>query len=234
MDESTPTDATLDPRRLAPVAVGVEMWWCNLAHRHAEIDTFEAWLAHDEHVRAARFGRVDLRDRYVVGRAMLRLVLSRQFGMPPAEVPIRRGVRGRPWIEGAPGFDFNVSHTDGKALIGIARGRRIGVDLESEDRVANTRRLARRVLTANERAGLEGLAVDEHRRAFLRHWTCKEALSKATGDGLAAPFGRISVAIAPRLRLTAGPEPYRPDAWELVAVMVPPGYLGTVALSLPR
>jgi 4'-phosphopantetheinyl transferase len=216
------------------VAAGVAMWWCDLARSRAEIDALNASLAHDEHVRAARFGRPDLRDRYVVGRAMLRLVLSRELDMKPDAVPICHGARGRPFVEGSAGLDFNVSHTDGKALIGIAHGRRIGVDLESDTRIANAERLARRVLTAEERRALEGVAGDDHRRAFLRHWTCKEALSKATGDGLSAPFGRISVTIAPILRLTAGPEPYRPDAWELVAVAVPTGYLGTVALSFQR
>lgn len=222
------------PLRLESPAPNVDAWWCVLAREPSEIPTLGQWLSGEERDRAARFGRPDLRDRYVAGRALLRWILAHELGGAPASIPIRRGVRGRPYVDGAPDFDFNVSHTESRALVGVARGRRIGVDLESEDRLANVDRLARRVMTEDERTQWAGLAEPDRRRAFLRHWTCKEALAKATGDGLAAPFGRISVTALPHLRIASGPEPYRADTWELVAVRVPPAYIGTIALAAPR
>ena len=162
---------------------------------------------------------------------MLGIVL----GVPPAAVPIARGRRGRPQLAGIDAdLDFNVSHTGGVALIGLRRnnGRdaRIGVDVERADRVLGSDRLARKFLTSNERATLEDLEPGERRRAFLRYWTCKEAMSKATGDGLIAPFRHLEVDLQAAPRLVAGPAPYAPPAWALVAAPVPEGYFATVAL----
>ena len=89
--------------------------------------------------------------------------------------------------------------------------------------------LARRILTDRERAALPA-NDDAIRRRILRLWTCKEALAKATGDAMSAPFGRLDIATEPALKLVDGPPPYDPRDFELFAAGVPDGYLATVAL----
>ena len=221
---------------LPDVAPGVELWWTDLAHDAADIAPVEAWLSPAEQARAARFGTDLLRRKYIAGRTSLRQVLGATLGIEPAAVPIRRGPRGRPELDGtvAP-HDFNISHTDGGALIGVARRgpadrRRIGVDVEREERLVGADRLARKFLSPVEQDSLRGLDADARRRRFLRYWTCKEAMSKATGDGIGAPFGRLTVELEPVPRLAAGPPPYVPGAWQLHAAAVPHGFLATVAL----
>jgi phosphopantetheinyl transferase len=68
----------------------------------------------------------------------------------------------------------------------------------------------------------------------LRLWTCKEAMSKATGDGLAAPFRALDVSNEGPPRVRDGPAPYRPADWQLHALEAPAGYLATLALWLVR
>ena len=111
-----------------------------------------------------------------------------------------------------------------------SRGVRIGVDLERASRNVNDVGVARRVCTVHEREALAALDEDARRLAFLRLWTCKEAMSKATGDALAAPFRRLDVAREPNLALIAGPPPYVPREWALHSIKVPEGFIGTVAL----
>lgn len=206
------------------------LWWAELAATECEIARVAAWLAPAEQARAARFGRETLAHRYIAGRALLRWLLGRTLGLPPRAVPIVRGARGRPQLGGDTGIDFNVSHTQGVALIGIARGRRIGVDVERADRIVRADALARKFLTAAERATLAPLPEAERRMRFLRYWTCKEAMSKATGDGLSAPFRQLEVALADGIDLAGGPDPYQPRCWQLASVDVPEGLLATVAL----
>ena len=174
------------PVALAPPVAGVFLWWATLAASDAEVARVSGWLAPAEHARAARFGREILSRRYVLGRALLRWALGNVLGLPPPAVPIVRGARGRPQLEGDTGLDFNVSHTGGVALIGVLRtnGRhvRIGVDVECVARELGSDRLARKFLTAPERSAISGLGPDDRRRAFLRYWTCKEAMSKATDE----------------------------------------------------
>jgi 4'-phosphopantetheinyl transferase len=125
------------------------------------------------------------------------------------------------------------------ALIGIAdalpAGMRIGVDVEHGQRKVNADGLSRKFLSERERAGLAAMPADERRRGFLRLWTCKEAMSKATGDALAAPFRHLDVSLDRGLSLVAGPPPYTPANWALHAAVMPDGFLATVALwDAPR
>ena len=55
-------------------------------------------------------------------------------------------------------------------------------------------------------------------------------MSKATGDGLLAPFRDIDVDLTAAPRLVSGPAPYRPPAWTLIAAPVPEDHFATVAL----
>jgi 4'-phosphopantetheinyl transferase len=221
-------------RALPSPSEGVQAWWRELGADDRIDPAFAAMLSAAEQARAARFGTPLLRARYVAGRATLRLLLGRWLGMDAADVPIARGRRGRPYVarDGAP--DFNVSHTRDAAIIALSPRGPLGVDLERADRSVDAARLARKFATARERAAMAALDDDGARRRFLRLWTCKEAMSKATGDGLAAPMGRLDVdADAPGLRLVDGPAPYVAADWSLIAIDVPATHMATAALWRP-
>jgi 4'-phosphopantetheinyl transferase len=207
----------------------IGVWWKTLTAGDDEFAQLSTWLAPQEHARAARFARDDLKRRYIVGRATLRWVLARALGIAPAEVRIVRGERGRPHLDGNATLDFNVSHTAGVALIGLAVSGRIGVDVERLERNVSADGLAKKFLTAGERSTLASLDEESRRRRFLRYWTCKEAMSKATGDGLSAPFRRLDVRLDQTIELIAGPTPYEPERWRLHPITVAEGYLATVA-----
>lgn len=219
---------------LPPPAEGVHAWWRELTSSDADVDAARTVLSAEEIARAERFGTPALRARYITGRATLRMLLGRWLSVAPDIVPLVRGARGRPRIDMVDAPDFNVSHTRDAAIIVIATSVRIGVDLERRDREVDAVRLARKFLTARERDAMETLAENARREHFLRLWTCKEAMSKATGDGLSAPLGRLSVdASAEGLSLADGPPPYIPGAWQLVAIDVPATHMATAALWRP-
>jgi 4'-phosphopantetheinyl transferase len=222
-------------QELPAIEPGVALWWCELERTPDELAHIATLLSPAELARAARFGTDALRQRWMAGRSALRTVLGRTLGIDPAEVAIVRGARGRPQLaENTARIDFNVSHTRGVALVAVARGvagtLRVGVDIEHRDRAVGADRLARKFLTASERAMLADLPPDLRRQRFLRYWTCKEAMSKATGDGLIAPMRQLDVDLAPAPRLRAGPPPYSPRDWSLAFADVPDEWLATVAL----
>jgi len=220
------------PRPLASPEPGLAMWWCPLACDTEAMAALWAMLSPEEVARAERFGTDALRLRYVVGRSALRRTLGQRLGIEPAAVPIRRGARGRPMLEGERVPDFNVTHTLGVALIAhLDRpGWRVGVDIEGVDRTLSHDALARKFLTGRERAAIATLDDDARRRAFLRLWTCKEAMSKATGEGLIAPFREIGIDTAAGLAVAEGPGPYAPHRWTLHPVPVSDDLYATVAL----
>jgi 4'-phosphopantetheinyl transferase len=211
----------------------VALWWGSLECDAAVRKTIAAWLSADEQKRMQRFGNDALRSRYLVGRASLRWILAQALGARPRDIEIVRGRRGRPQLAHAANIDFNVSHTENVALFAMCGAGRIGVDVERDDRVIHSAGLVRRVLTERERAALPS-NDDAARRRILRLWTCKEALAKATGDAMSAPFRRLDIAAEPALSLVAGPAPYDADDFALLPAAVPDGYLATVALWHPR
>ena len=215
---------------LSPPSSGIRLAWCPLHATSSQLRSYASVLSAAEHARAARFGNALLRERFTIGRAALRSVLAHALGVAPADVVIVRGTRGRPRLAADTPLDFNVSHTGATALIGVTDHGRIGVDVERGDRSINLTGIARKFLTRNERDALAPLDSDAARRQVLRLWTCKEAMSKATGDALSAPFAAIDVDLRDGPALRGGPGKYRPAGWVLHAVEMPGDYIATIAM----
>jgi hypothetical protein len=118
-------------------------------------------LSADERARAARLLRDEPRRRWQAGRAALRTVLGGYLGIAPAAVQLRLGRRGKPALaDPAASLRFNLSHSDELALIALARGREVGVDVER---------------------------IGERPPSFYAEWTRREALGKCFGGGFAEP-----------------------------------------------
>ena len=213
----------------------VDLWWCSLETTPSLLQMLEGYLSRAELARASRFGHSRLRDRYVMGRRSLRSIIGGELGLDPGSVENVRGTRGRPQLAGKPPpLDFNISHTDGVAIVGVVQHARIGVDIERIDRVINVAGIARKFLTANERSELAGHAPDDARRRVLTLWTCKEAMSKATGDALSAPFATLDIDLRDGRTLRNGTGLYQPVNWSLHSAAVPSDYVATVAVWHPR
>ena len=100
----------------------------------------------------------------------------------------------------------------------------VGVDVEQLDGRphplggdGDPEALARMVLSAAERAVLAAVPPAARARAFLVAWTRKEAVTKATGDGLRAAFSDVVVAAdAGPPRLVSWPYPRSPHSVSLL------------------
>jgi 4'-phosphopantetheinyl transferase len=143
-------------------------------------------LTTEERDRASRLRFEDDRGRAIVGRGMLRTVLSGCTGQPPAEIELVEDRHGRPLLHGAGSskLHFNVAHSGGWILIGVADGARIGVDVEQIRPVSDIASLMERFFAPGETAAIMSLRSDERLTAFFDCWTRKEAYLKAMGVGL--------------------------------------------------
>ena len=183
-------------------AEGVDLWFADLAAWTGWLPATDVTLldAHESQ-RAAAITVTTLRAEFIASRALLRRVLGSALGQPPAHPVIIPGEHGKPALQqrGAdPPLHFNLSHSRGGWLLAVTREGAIGVDLELRDRVPGAVRLAARVFTPAENAqfaaaALQGGACGD--TAFLRGWTRKEALLKATGDGFSRPARALEVGL---------------------------------------
>ena len=170
----------------------ITLWLCPLDCSSDESRALERTLSPAEIERADRFGTPALRARWIAGRAALRRLLGAALGVDPTAVPLRRGTRGRPEIAGGCARFQCVAHRQRGAdrhRRRIAARRTHRSRHRREDRAVNADGLARKFMTTRERAAMAPLDEEARRRHFLRLWTCKEAMSKATGDALRHLFG---------------------------------------------
>ncbi|HTH75507.1 MAG TPA: 4'-phosphopantetheinyl transferase superfamily protein [Trinickia sp.] len=202
-----------------------------------ESSVFE-FLADDERARAARFLRPEDAVRYSTTRAVLRESIAACLDMRPSHVRFRYDDAGRPSIADSPaGFDFNVSHSGGFALIALSHGRRVGVDIESKRAALDWRSLAQAVFAPSEHACVEALPEAARLDAFFAVWTAKESLLKAIGVGIAGGLDRFSVlgdvSTAPRVPiLDASDSPsLGVHAFDACWCDAPAGYAACVAWS---
>jgi 4'-phosphopantetheinyl transferase len=188
---------------------------------------FEGLLGRDEHTAAQRYKRADDRVRFVLARALARVMLSRCAAVSPQEWRFRLTRHGRPELDmdgELAGLRFNVSHTQGLVACGVAVGRDIGVDAEHIARPIS-HDIAARFFAPVEVARLEALPPADRARAFFDYWTLKEAYIKARGLGLTLPLHQFWFELRPGARPTVTFTPELPDdaaSWQFVQMSPTP------------
>ncbi|QQS54742.1 MAG: 4'-phosphopantetheinyl transferase superfamily protein [Candidatus Competibacteraceae bacterium] len=176
-------------------ADGVHLWLADLDRPPRSLTKLATTLAADERERAARFRLPEHRDRFIVGRGLLRELLGAYLNRPVVALRFACGRRGKPLLAGedaGAGLHFNLSHSGDQALYAVAR-REVGVDLECLNRVVSTASVAERVCTPREWAVFQALPAERLREAFFNCWTRKEAIAKALGGGLASGLRNLEV-----------------------------------------
>ena len=179
---------------------GVHLWNASLDECRADdYLALELLLDEAEISRARRFYFERDRRRFTVARGLLRVFLGRYLNVPPESVAFGYTQRGKPFLLlPETEFQFNLSHSGGKALFAFARSHKVGVDVEAGERLGDDwPSLARRYFSAREQAELNALPEHQRRAAFLTGWARKEAYLKATGLGIADGLQTIEVTLGP-------------------------------------
>lgn len=174
------------------------------------------------------------------GRSPLLALLARYLDVPAAEVVLDQDRDGKPrlaaalreLIPAARGLEFNWSHSGDFALVAIARGQPLGVDIERLGKDMRTLDVARRFFAADEAAALARLDDPRRGEAFIGLWCAKEAVLKATGRGLSFGLSRVGFerdAGNGWQLARADPELGHPREWHLRAFEPIAGYRGVLA-----
>jgi len=157
-----------------------------------------AVLSAEERRRADAFRTDLLRARYVIAHAALRLLLGRTLDTPADRLRFRQNSWGKPELaEGD--LRFNLSHSGPWAVVALARGIEIGVDVEMVSHPPPME-VAGIAYSTAERAALARLSGPALTAAFYAVWTRKEALSKGIGRGFSFDFTGFTVSTDPAER----------------------------------
>jgi 4'-phosphopantetheinyl transferase len=165
-------------------------------------------------------------------RAALRSILGEALGVPAKRVPLATDPGGKPYVIGARGLSFSVSHSGAVGAIAVATEGPVGVDIEVARSPRNVVRLARRWFSSAEIGALERLPPDLRARSFLRCWTAKEAVAKAVGEPLSELIHQVIVDPDPRRppRILGGP--HAAGTWTLSEPSIPALFGGDTVVTV--
>jgi 4'-phosphopantetheinyl transferase len=197
---------------------------------------YDAWwnlLSTEELERASRFHFAHHASDFVANRARLRILLGAYLEQSPSELAFTYSEAGKPRLSSGYGeIAFNLSHTDGFALVAVTRQGRVGVDIEKMNAANDSLDLARRYFSAHESQELYAYPNPaEQQAAFYRCWTRKEAFLKALGDGLSRPLSAFSVSCGRESAalLACDWEPNAQETWQLFPLEFDTGYAAALA-----
>jgi 4'-phosphopantetheinyl transferase len=132
------------------------------------------------------------RAEFIGAHAALRAILASYQGVPPESLLFATTCawcgdldHGKPRLEDSAGLNFNLTRAGPLALVAVARHAEVGIDAEPLDRKREWQTIARRALSADERARVQRAEPDRRETLAARLWCRKEAVAKATGLGLA-------------------------------------------------
>jgi 4'-phosphopantetheinyl transferase len=178
-----------------PSAAPVSLAWAHvddLGERHLDL------LDEPERARWSRLERADDRARFALGAVLIRGLVADLDDTVPERVALDRacprcGEQHGPVTSPGRAWRCSVAHSGSLALAAVvaaSAATTVGVDLETRC-PPDWRDLLPRVLAPDE-----GPPSDD--RQFLAVWVRKEAVVKATGEGLSRPMSSV------RLSTTGG------------------------------
>lgn len=221
--------APLAPPRL--VYGELHVWRIDLDAAVADDDpTLDA----HERARAARFAFPRDRRRYVAAHAAVRRILGRYVDLAAAALPLCAGATGKPALALAGAPAFNLSHAGGLALLAVGHVRALGIDVEAVRPLPDAELLARRCFTPAECVTIAATAPQRRALAVMTCWTRKEALLKATGDGLGRDPSGIHVGADAGPRNVAVPAGGDTPPWSVAlhTFRPAPGHIAAYGIAL--
>ena len=175
----------------------LEFWSFPLECSQDQETAAEKLVSADERDRAGRFRFARHRRRFLVRRAMRRVILADRLQTPLEDLTFIEEEHGRPVVaEAGNDFSFNASHSGDCGVVVTGVGR-LGIDVEDMRRRMDYRQFADRKFTTAESTEIGRHSDDTLARVFFNCWTGKEAYIKALGQGLQKDLQSFSVACSP-------------------------------------
>jgi 4'-phosphopantetheinyl transferase len=216
------------------------VWGTSLRAETADFRRLYKTLSTEERRRAERFYFEKDRNHFIQCRSILRILLGRYLAVGPGEICLSASGRGKLYLTHPSNrldLRFNLSHSNGMALFGFTRSHEVGVDIEYIQQLTDLSGIAANTLSAGEIAELSALTPEDQLIGFFNGWTRKEAILKATGEGIASGMNQIEVSLAPttpcRIVSFQG-KTVDCSKWSLYHLDSVPGFVGAVAVERPN
>jgi 4'-phosphopantetheinyl transferase len=215
----------------------IHVWAATLSAPPDLLQKFSDTLTPEEKERANRFKFDKHRNRFIAGRGTLRAILAQSLSANASRLRFNYLENGKPVLADEfanSGIHFNLAHTEDLALVAVTRIGLLGVDVECVRPIKNVDELVARFFSPRENQLFQKVSEAEKPAAFFNLWTRKEALLKATGEGITRSLSLVEVSFLPgkpaRLLAISGDE-RRAAEWNLREMVPAVGYTAAVAVK---
>ena len=174
----------------------VHIWHFSLDQFYWCIEKLKKNLSSEEKQRANSFLFKRDRLRYQTIHGLLREILGLYLNIPPISLKFYSGPYGKPYIDpslNSIGICFNISLSNGIALVGITLRREIGVDIEEMHKISEVESLVQTQFADYEKKKFYSLSNNQKLPFFYSCWVRKEALLKAISAGIGNDLSRFNV-----------------------------------------
>jgi 4'-phosphopantetheinyl transferase len=227
------------PADIDPGEGEAHVWRASLDQYARVIANLSGLLSQDENQRAERFHRPTDHRRFIAGRGILRKIISAYLALAPDEVQFVYNEYGKPFIsadQNRGALSFNLSHSNGMALYAVARGRRVGIDIEHMREDFATLEIAERFFSKDEVEALKVAPIDRKTEAFFNCWSRKESYIKAIGMGVSYPLDGFTVSLAPDVApalLKVDADATEAARWKMYELDAAEGYSAVLIVENP-
>jgi 4'-phosphopantetheinyl transferase len=176
------------------------VWMASLDQPANVVAKLATILSRDEYQKAMRYYRPVDRDRFIVGRGILRKIISAYLALPADQLRFTYNEYGKPAVsddQNDCALNFNLSHSAELILYAVTRERVVGIDIEYIREDFATLEIAEHFFSKDEVEALKSLPTDQRTIGFFNCWSRKEAFIKAKGMGVSYPLDRFTVSLAP-------------------------------------
>jgi 4'-phosphopantetheinyl transferase len=200
----------------------VHVWRINISQNIKQLEKFEALLTLEETLRAGKYKQQKNTYRFIVSRGAQRIILGRYLQAQPAQLQFILGDNKKPYLlnENREILHYNLSHSGDWIVLAVAQ-LHVGADVEYIDPVFPFQDILEDNFSRKE---ADYINISPER--FFTLWTRKEAILKATGQGLGDHL-KITPSLDGKYTLSA-PLTGLDKNWLLNSFNIAPGYTSTV------
>ncbi|WP_214226796.1 4'-phosphopantetheinyl transferase superfamily protein [Pedobacter sp. B4-66] len=167
------------PQHTSPQREAVHVFKINIQEYDRQYSSYYGdLLTHQEFQKATEFKNQNDAKRYLASKFVSKNILAHFVSTPASEIVFKQIANKKPYIDE---IEFNISHSANYLLIAVSSVE-VGIDIELVKPDFNTELLLEHCFDQGERNFINRQSSKAH--GFYYAWTRKEAILKATGEGL--------------------------------------------------
>lgn len=175
--------------KLSQNKLGINLFKIELPAYYDLVPMLVNYLSETELQRAEKYHFVKDKNRFIICRSLLKILLAQTSGLNISEIQIEKDENKKPYLSINRSIHFNVSHAENFAIIAISKAA-VGIDVEYLNKDFDYSEILSHVFNNMEIETILNSNNKDH--TFYKYWTRKEAIVKATGKGISDNLPLIS------------------------------------------